>query len=111
MEYGAKLPASVYQRPYFADQDFKRPRFDEDGNWIALNVVSVDGNYIHRKASQWGEFLYKRDKEVQSSMFASRPAIGWRSLRDVGLGGTHDGIYEAFKRSCIVMREAWEAAA
>lgn len=27
--YGARLPAPVYQRPYFADQDFKRPKFDK----------------------------------------------------------------------------------
>lgn len=41
-------------------------------------------------------------------LFENRPYIGRMKLKDIGLGGSHNGVYEAFRRSCIVMREAWD---
>ena len=58
-----------------------------------LPVVSTDGNYAMLKASKFCEFWTPR---------------GWRSMGSVGVTGQRDAMYEAFRRSCENIMQAWK---
>lgn len=83
------------------------PHFDQRGRYVALDVRSVDCNYIQLKAVRWGEFLECVETPAQWSMFGAKPATRWRQLKEVGLGGLSDAPYEAFRRSCETLVSMW----
>ncbi len=81
------------------------PHIDESGRVCRLDVRSVDQNYIQLSAVRWGQYLELSPK--QTSIFGFRPPLVWRQLREVGLGSLPDAPYEAFSRSCEVLRGLW----
>jgi hypothetical protein len=83
------------------------PHFDECGRYVALDVRSVDCNYIQLSAVKWAQYLEFAELPKQGSMYGIRPATRWRQLREVGLGDLSDAPYEAFRRSCQTLVKMW----
>jgi hypothetical protein len=73
-----------------------------------LNVVSADGNYIAKMAQRWNQFwslapaLYAKDRRWPRLIEVDGRAWGDGS-------STADAPYEAFRRSCVNVMEAWRA--
>lgn len=83
-----------------------QPHFDDAHVFVNLDVWSLDQSYIQKSAIRWGQFL-EASPPRQNSMFGARPALRWRQLNEVGLGNIPNAPYEAFRRSCSVLKEMW----
>lgn len=69
-----------------------------------LEVLSVDTNYHHKMAIKFMSFW------VHGNAVNPGYHRWWSSLRDADGVGTweYDGIYEAFRRSCVNIKTGWE---
>jgi len=70
------------------------------------DVVSVDGNMHNLMATRYCQFWRPGDARYASNRY-------WPTLREANGGinwaGKLDAPYEAFRRSCVNIREAWDA--
>lgn len=65
-----------------------------------LNVRSADGNYAHKMAIQFSQFWTPGNARYAKNRF-------WPHLSEAGDYTTEDAIYEAFRRSCVNIMNAW----
>lgn len=63
-------------------------------------VVSVDGNMALKMATQRCQFWSDRKVPRAQNKY-------WPMLKEVGLGDIKDAPYEAFRRSCVNIMQAW----